>query len=88
MDYVLFLGTIVLAAGVIASTIIYRYAATRTVRVMTVIVGAVISLPLLTLALIVLFGGSVEGDARMWALAVCGILFGYWFKSPFRMIQD
>ena len=88
MDTLLLYGAIVLAVGVIVNTIIFRYATTRTVRVMTLIIAAIISLPLLALAVIVLFGGGFEAGAKMWALAVCGLLFAYWFKSPFRMLQD
>ena len=87
MDIILFVGAIVLAVGVIVSTIIYRYATTRTVRLTTLIVAAIISVPLLVVALIVLFGGG-EAAGKMWALGVCGILFGYWFKSPFKLLQD
>jgi hypothetical protein len=87
MDTLLLAGAIALAVGVIVNTIIFRYATTRTVRVMTLIIAAIISLPLLVLALIVLLGGF-EAGAKMWALAVCGLLFAYWFKSPFRMLQD
>ena len=88
MDTLLLAGAIALAVGVIVNTIIFRYATTRTVRVMTLIIAAIISLPLLVLALIVLLGGESEAGAKMWALAVCGLLFAYWFKSPFRMLQD
>ena len=88
MDFLLFLGAIVLAAGVIVNTVIFRYATTRTVRLMTLIIAAVVSVPLLAMALIALFGQGFEPDSRMWALAICGLLFGYWFKSPFRMLQD
>ena len=88
MNTVLLVGTILLAAGVIVHTVIFRYATTRTVRVMTVIIAAFVSVPLLGLALIVLLGGGFEAATSMWALAVCGILFGYWFKSPLRTIQD
>ncbi len=88
MDTLLLAGAIALAVGVIVNTIIFRYATTRTVRVMTLIIAAIISLPLLVLALIVLLGGGFEAGAKMWALAVCGLLFAYWFKSPFRMLQD
>lgn len=88
MDYVVFWGAIGLAAGVIVSTIIFRYATTRTVRLMTLIVAAIISIPLLAVALIVLLGGGFEATSKVWAMGICGILFGYWFKSPFRMLQD
>ncbi len=88
MDTVLFVGAIVLAVGVIVSTIIYRYATTRTVRLTTLLVAALISVPLLVVALIVLLGGGTEPSGKMWALGVCGILFGYWFKSPFKLLQD
>jgi hypothetical protein len=87
MDYVMFWGAIVLALGVLVSTIIYRYATTRTVRVMTLIIAAIISVPLLVVALIVLLGGG-EPVVKMWALGVCGLLFGYWAKSPFKLLQD
>ena len=87
MDTILLVGAIVLAVGVIVSTIINRYATTRTVRLMTLIVAAIISLPLLAVALIVLLGGG-EAVGKMWALGVCGLLFGYWFKSPFKLLQD
>ncbi len=90
MDSLLLAGAIVLAVGVIVNTIIFRYATTRTVKVMTLIIAAIISVPLLALALIALLGGASEAgaNAKMWALAVCGLLFAYWFKSPFRMLQD
>lgn len=88
MDYLMFWGAIVLAVGVIVSTVIFRYATTRTVRVMTLIVAAIISLPLLAAALLVIVGGGFEAASKMWAMGICGILFGYWFKSPFRMLQD
>ena len=73
--------------GELDGEIIYRYATTRTVRLTTLIVAAIISVPLLVVALIVLLGGG-EAAGKMWALGVCGILFGYWFKSPFKLLQD
>jgi hypothetical protein len=88
METVLLAGAIVLAVGVIVSTIIFRYATTRTVRLTTLIVAAIISVPLLVVALLELFGGEAGPTGKMWAMAVCGILFAFWFKSPFRMLQD
>jgi hypothetical protein len=88
MGSILLIGAIILALGVIVQTIIFRYATTRTVRLTTLLVAALVSLPLLALALIALLTDASDPAASMWALAVCGILVGFWFKSPFRMLQD
>jgi hypothetical protein len=88
MSTILLIGAIVLAIGVVVQTIIFRYATTRTVRLTTMIVEALVSVPLLALALIALFTDGSDASANMWALAVCGILVGFWLKSPFRMLQD
>ena len=87
MELLVLIGTIVLAVGVIVHTIIFRYTASRATRLSTIIIAAIVSIPFLVIALIVLFG-SGEPVAKMWALGLCGILYGYWFKSPFRMLRD
>jgi hypothetical protein len=88
MELLVLIGTIVLAVGVIVHTIIFRYTASRATRLWTIIIAAIVSIPFLVIALIVLFAGDQGPEARMWALGLCGILFGYWFKSPFRMLRD
>ena len=77
-----------LLASVLVYTLVERYATLRRLKVSTFIIALIISLPALGISLFVLISGNYTGSADMWALGVCGILAGFWFKVPFRTLIE
>ena len=88
MDSLLLIIACCLAFGVLVFTIIMRYATQRTVRVLTVVLAFAISVPVLGFCLYVLISGQYNPQAEMWALGCCGILAGFWLKTPLREIKE
>ena len=88
MDLLLLIITCCLAFGVMVFTIIMRYATQRAIRVLTVVIGFIISVPVLGICLFVLISGQYNPQAELWALGSCGILAGFWLKTPLREIKE
>ncbi len=88
IDFILMIAAGVLTAFYIVYSIIFRYTTLRSVKVITNLVGVVISLPLLAVSLYVLFTKSFGPDANFWAVGICGLVLGFWLKSPFSDIND
>ena len=88
IDFILMIAAAVLTAFYIVYSIIFQYTTLRSVRVITTLVGVVISLPLLAVSLYVLFTKSFGPDANLWAVGICGLVLGFWLKRPFSDIND
>ena len=88
MQLVLLVCAAAMIVGIMVYTVIYRYATLRSVRVMTALIGLLASVPLLLLSLYVLLLGNFDPPVKMWALGICGILAGFWLKSPLKNITD
>jgi hypothetical protein len=88
MDFILMIAAAVLTLFYILYSIIFRYTTLRSVKVITTLIGALISLPLLGVSLYVLFAKSFGPDASLWAVGICGLLIGFWLKRPFTDIGD
>lgn len=76
---------LVLLVGAIVHTIVIHYTTSRITRVWLFMIAVLGTVPALVIALIGLLGGY-DAAVQMWSLAVCGILAGYWLKSPFRIL--
>jgi len=83
MELFMMITAIALTGAIILYTIIYRYTTLRSVRIMTYMIVAVLSLPLLGLCLYVLLTQAYDAATNTWAVGVCGLLIGFWFKRPF-----
>ena len=88
IDFILMIAAAVLTVFYIVYSIIFQYTTLRSVRVITTLVGVVISLPLLAVSLYVLFTKSFGPDANLWAVGICGLVLGFWLKRPFSDISD
>ena len=88
MDFILMIAAAVLTEYYLVYSIIFRYTTLRSVKVITILVCVVLSLPLLGVSLFVLFTKSFGPEANMWAVGICGLLLGFWLKRPFSDIAD
>jgi len=88
MDFILMIAAAVLTAYYLVYSIVFRYTTLRSVKVITILVCVVLSLPLLGVSLFVLFTKSFGPEANMWAVGICGLLLGFWLKRPFSDITD
>lgn len=86
MELVLVIIAACLAAGVLAFTIIDKYATMRSPKVLTTIIAMILSVPAILLSLYVLITGGFGSTADMWAMGICGLMVGFWFKNPFRAL--
>jgi hypothetical protein len=87
MELILIIAAGAVAVGVIVYSLIIRYGSLRSLKVVTLLIGLIISVPLLGLCIYVLFAGGQSSEAKMWALGNCGLLFGFWFKSPLKELS-
>jgi hypothetical protein len=88
MDFILMIAAAVLTVFYLVYTIIFRYTTLRSVKVVTTLVCVILSLPLLGVSLYVLFTKTFGSEANLWAVGICGLLLGFWLKSPFSDISD
>ena len=88
MDFILMIAAAVLTAYYLVYSIIFRYTTLRSVKVITILICVVMSLPLLGVSLFVLFTKSFGPEANLWAVGICGLLLGFWLKRPFSDIND
>jgi hypothetical protein len=88
MGFILMIAAALLTVFYVVYSIIFRYTTLRSVKVITTLIGVVISLPMLGVSLYVLFAKSFGSDANLWALGICGLLLGFWLKRPFSDIND
>ena len=88
MPLLVLLVAIGLAVGILAATILLFYTTLRMTRVWIFMLSIIISVPCLAIALYALLSDESDGTTKMWALGICGILVGYWLKSPFQVIRE
>ncbi len=88
MDFILMIAAATLTAYYLVYSIIFQYTTLRSVKVITILVCVVLSLPLLGVSLFVLFTKSFGPEANLWAMGICGLLLGFWLKRPFSDMND
>ena len=88
MELVLMIAAAVLTVSILLYTIIFRYTTLRSVKVVTTLIGVILSLPLLGVSLYVLLTKAYSTEANMWAVAIIGLLLGFWLKRPFSDVSE
>jgi hypothetical protein len=88
MELILMIAAISLTASILVYTIIFRYTTLRSVKVITTLIGAIISLPLLGVSLYVLFSKIYATEVHLWAVGIIGLLLGFWLKRPFNEVSQ
>ena len=88
MPLLVLLVAIGLAVGIVTATILLFYTTLRVTRVWIFMASVIVSVPCLAIALYALLSGESDANTKMWALGICGILAGYWLKSPFQVIRE
>jgi ABC-type amino acid transport system permease subunit len=79
---------IALLVGILIYTAIIYFASSRTMKVMTLIIVLIVTIPLLALCIYVVATKSYEPQVKMWALANGAVVLGFWFKSPLANIKQ
>ena len=88
MDLLFIVALIALLGGIAAYTIINHYTTSRRVRGWVVIIAVILTIPLLGLAIYVIFGSSYSETTKMWAMGVGALSVGFWLKNPTKDFVD
>jgi hypothetical protein len=83
MELFVMIAAISLPVAIVIYSIIFRYTTLRSVRVVTFLIGVVLSVPLIGFSLYVLLTNRYDSTTSMLAVGICGILLGFWLKKPF-----
>ena len=88
MQFVLLICAIAMVVGIMAYTVIFRYATMRSLKVMSTLIALFASIPLLVVCLYVLLLGNFDATTKMLAIGICGLLAGFWLKSPLKNVKE
>ena len=83
MELFVMIAAVSLPVFIVIYSMVFRYSTLRSVKVVTLLIGVGLSVPLAGFCLYILLVNIYDSLTNMLAVGVCGILLGFWLKRPF-----